>query len=136
MIGRIKAIDKMSSVFPAHRVEGKAGAGLKPEHLYAILEQADAVGFFEVHAENYMGAGGPPHAALTRIRNDYPVSLHGICMSIGGPEPLDRDHLARFKALVERYEPALVWARRLAELVPEAPGPQQLIDEIQRRRDG
>ncbi|MCG6859455.1 MAG: DUF692 domain-containing protein [Salaquimonas sp.] len=108
MIGRIKAIDKMSSVFPAHRVEGKAGAGLKPEHLYAILEQADAVGFFEVHAENYMGAGGPPHAALTRIRNDYPVSLHGICMSIGGPEPLDRDHLARFKALVERYEPALV----------------------------
>ena len=47
-------------------------------------------GFFEVHAENYMGAGGPPHAALTRIRQDHPLSLHGVCMSIGGPQPLDR----------------------------------------------
>ena len=65
-------------------------------------------GFFEVHAENYMGAGGPPHDALTRIRRDYPVSLHGVCMSIGGPQPLDKAHLGRFKALVDRYEPALV----------------------------
>jgi uncharacterized protein (UPF0276 family) len=61
-----------------------------------------------VHAENYMGAGGPPHQALERIRRDHPVSLHGVCMSIGGPQPLDRAHLARFRALVERYEPALV----------------------------
>ena len=65
-------------------------------------------GFFEVHAENYMGAGGPPHAALARIREEHAVSLHGVCMSIGGPQPLDRDHLRRFAALVERYEPALV----------------------------
>ena len=64
--------------------------------------------FFEVHAENYMGAGGPPHRALEAIRRDHPVSLHGVCMSIGGPEPLDRAHLARFRDLVERYEPALV----------------------------
>ncbi|KSV70290.1 hypothetical protein N185_26200 [Sinorhizobium sp. GW3] len=55
-----------------------------------------------------MGAGGPPHAALARIRQDFPVSLHGVCMSIGGPQPLDRAHLGRFKALVDRYEPALV----------------------------
>jgi hypothetical protein len=55
-----------------------------------------------------MGAGGPPHDALTRIRRDYPISLHGVCMSIGGPQPLDKVHLARFKALVDRYEPALV----------------------------
>ena len=55
-----------------------------------------------------MGAGGPPHDALTRIRRDYPVSLHGVCMSIGGPQPLDKTHLGRFKALVDRYEPALV----------------------------
>jgi uncharacterized protein (UPF0276 family) len=55
-----------------------------------------------------MGAGGPPHDALNRIRRDYPVSLHGVCMSIGGPQPLDKAHLGRFKALVERYEPALV----------------------------
>jgi uncharacterized protein (UPF0276 family) len=55
-----------------------------------------------------MGAGGPPHDALTRIRRDYPLSLHGVCMSIGGPQQLDRTHLGRFKALVDRYEPALV----------------------------
>jgi len=59
----------------------------------------------EVHAENYMGAGGPPHAALTEIRNMLPVSLHGVCMSIGGMNPLDPEHLARFAGLVERYEP-------------------------------
>ena len=74
----------------------------------AILRQANPEGFFEIHAENYMGAGGPPHAALARIRRDYPLSLHGVCMSIGGPQPLDKTHLARFKALVDRYEPALV----------------------------
>ncbi|MCB1463365.1 MAG: DUF692 domain-containing protein [Nitratireductor sp.] len=108
MIGRNQSAVISQRVFPASRHEGRAGAGLKPEHLPAILEQANAVGFFEVHAENYMGAGGPPHAALTRIRNDYPVTLHGICMSIGGPDALDRDHLARFRTLVERYEPALV----------------------------
>ena len=55
-----------------------------------------------------MGAGGPPHHALERIRRDHPISLHGVCMSIGGPQPLDRTHLQRFCALVERYEPALV----------------------------
>jgi uncharacterized protein (UPF0276 family) len=94
--------------FPAHPVAGRAGTSLKHEHLPAILAEQNPVGFFEVHAENYMGAGGPPHDALTRIRRDYPVSLHGVCMSIGGPQPLDQAHLARFKALVDRYEPALV----------------------------
>jgi uncharacterized protein (UPF0276 family) len=93
--------------FPAYPVAGLAGTSFKPEHLPAILA-APQDGFFEVHAENYMGAGGPPHAALTRIRQDHPLSLHGVCMSLGGPQPLDRDHLARFQALVERYEPALV----------------------------
>jgi uncharacterized protein (UPF0276 family) len=65
-------------------------------------------GFFEVHAENYMGAGGAPHHALERIRRDHPISLHGVCISIGGPQPLDRAHLERFRALIERYEPALL----------------------------
>jgi uncharacterized protein len=96
------------SHFPAHLIAGLAGTSFKHEHLPAILAEGKQVGFFEIHAENYMGAGGPPHAALTRIRNDYPLSLHGVCMSIGGPQPLDSAHLARFKALVDRYEPALV----------------------------
>lgn len=86
----------------------QAGAGFKPEHFDAILEDRAPVAFFEVHAENYMGAGGPPHAQLARIRRDYPFSLHGVCMSLGGPAPLSKDHLSRFRALVDRYEPALV----------------------------
>jgi uncharacterized protein (UPF0276 family) len=94
--------------FPAYPVAGLAGTSFKHEHLQAILADGGREGFFEVHAENYMGAGGPPHDALTRIRRDHPVSLHGVCMSIGGPRPLDKAHLQRFKALVDRYEPALV----------------------------
>src|SRR6516164_8619275 len=87
--------------FPAHAVAGLAGTSFKPEHLQAILAGPKPRGFFEVHAENYMGAGGPPHRALGTIRRDHPLSLHGVCMSIGGPQPLDRAHLARFRNLVE-----------------------------------
>ena len=94
--------------FPALSVSGLAGTSFKHEHLGAILSRGFERGFFEIHAENYMGAGGPPHQALERIRRDHPVSLHGVCMSIGSPQPLDRSHLARFLTLVERYEPALV----------------------------
>jgi uncharacterized protein (UPF0276 family) len=94
--------------FPAFAVDGLAGTSFKHEHLAAILAEGKQRGFFEVHAENYMGAGGPPHRALEAVRRDYPVSLHGVCLSIGGERPLDRAHLARFQHLVERYEPALV----------------------------
>ncbi|MFZ0205169.1 MAG: DUF692 domain-containing protein [Roseiarcus sp.] len=93
---------------PAHPISGLAGTSFKHEHLSAILTEGRQEGFFEVHAENYMGAGGSPHHALERIRRDHPVSVHGVCMSIGGPQPLDRTHLERFRALIERYEPALV----------------------------
>ncbi|OCP05642.1 MULTISPECIES: DUF692 domain-containing protein [unclassified Ensifer] len=94
--------------FPNHAIAGLAGTSFKHQHLPAILADDAPGGFFEVHAENYMGAGGPPHAALARIREDFPISLHGVCMSIGGPQALDKTHLTRFKDLVERYEPALV----------------------------
>jgi uncharacterized protein (UPF0276 family) len=94
--------------FPAYPIAGLAGTSFKHQHLPMILEEGKQSGFFEVHAENYMGAGGPPHEALSRIRSDYPLSLHGVCMSIGGVRPLDQTHLERFKALVDRYEPALV----------------------------
>jgi uncharacterized protein (UPF0276 family) len=94
--------------FPAHSVAGLAGTSFKPQHLQAILAGPKHRGFFEVHAENYMGAGGPPHRALEAICRDHFISLHGVCMSIGAPQPLDRAHLSRFRALVQRYEPALV----------------------------
>ncbi|MBL8790882.1 MAG: DUF692 domain-containing protein [Rhizobiales bacterium] len=86
----------------------RSGAGFKPEHLGDILADARKVGFFEVHAENYMGDGGAPHAMLDRLRADYPVFLHGVAMSIGGEGPLDKAHLARFRRLVDRYEPHVV----------------------------
>lgn len=82
-----------------------AGLGFKPEHYAAIRSQRPALGFFEVHAENYMGAGGLPHAQLTALRADYALSLHGVGLSIGGAGPLDRDHLARLRALCDRYAP-------------------------------
>jgi uncharacterized protein (UPF0276 family) len=85
-----------------------AGTSFKPQHLQAILVGPKPRGFFEIHAENYMGAGGPPHRALETIRQSHPVSLHGVCMSIGGPQPLDQAHLKRFRDLLRRYEPALV----------------------------
>ena len=94
--------------FPAYPVAGLAGASFKPEHLPSILADRERRRFFEVHAENYMGAGGLLHRSLEIIRREYPVSLHGVCMSIGGPGTLDKAHLERFRRLVERYEPALV----------------------------
>ena len=88
-------------------VPKRAGVGLKPEHYRAILETQPDLGFFEVHAENYMGAGGPPHRYLTRVRENYPLSLHGVGLSIGGSQPLDKDHLKRLVGLNSRYQPGL-----------------------------
>ena len=73
--------------FPSIPLLPRAGAGLKPEHVGAILADKDSVGFFEVHAENYMGKGGAPHAALSLIRQEYPLSVHGVGLSIGGSRP-------------------------------------------------
>lgn len=86
----------------------RAGAGLKPEHYGDILKDKPDMGFFEVHAENYMGAGGLPHRALTAIRNDYPVSVHGVGLSIGAERDLDQNHLDRLKSVVDRYQPGMV----------------------------
>jgi len=97
--------------YPAYRpnpIPTRAGVGLKPVHYAEILESKPLMGWFEVHPENYMGEGGSPHKYLDAIRRDYALSLHGVGMSLGGVDPLDGDHLARFKSLVDRYEPGLV----------------------------
>jgi uncharacterized protein (UPF0276 family) len=90
-----------------NRIPPRAGVGLKAEHYMTIMETVPDVGFFEVHAENYMGAGGPPHRYLAAIRELYPIALHGVGLSIGAVRPLDRDHLKRLKLLIDRYEPGL-----------------------------
>jgi len=81
------------------------GVGFKPAHFGDILASPQPVGFFEVHAENYMGAGGPPHAQLTALRERHTLSVHGVGLSIGSMRPLDRAHLARLKRLCDRYQP-------------------------------
>jgi uncharacterized protein len=99
------AIPHLPRVAPS--LPNRSGVGLKPEHIDEILSDRPALGFFEIHAENYMGAGGPPHRRLEAIRALYPLSLHGVGLSIGSPKPLDRDHLARLAALIRRYQPGL-----------------------------
>ncbi len=88
-------------------VPNRAGVGLKACHYSDILEGKPDIGWFEVHPENFMGDGGPPHAYLNKIRQDYPLSLHGVGLSIGGAEALDTNHLNRLNALIDRYQPAL-----------------------------
>ncbi len=82
-----------------------AGIGLKPEHFQDIVTRRPDIGFFEIHAENYMVAGGPFHHYLERIRAHYPLSIHGVGLSIGGEGPLDSVHLERLAALLQRYQP-------------------------------
>jgi uncharacterized protein len=84
------------------------GVGFKPEHFEAIVDTRPELGFFEVHAENYMGGGGAPHRRLDAIRERYPLSLHGVGLSIGSPGLLDRAHLQRLAAVAKRFEPTLV----------------------------
>ena len=88
--------------------ELSAGLGLKPQHYDAALACAAPGMWFEVHAENYLVAGGPRLQWLEAVRAAHPVSLHGVSMSLAGVAPLDDGHLRRLAALVRRIEPALV----------------------------
>ncbi|WP_192563786.1 DUF692 domain-containing protein [Pseudomonas gozinkensis] len=83
----------------------RAGLGLKSGHFREVLGSLPDIGFFEVHAENYMVAGGPFHHFLGLIREAYPLSLHGVGLSIGAEGSLDVQHLKRLAALIERYQP-------------------------------
>ena len=124
----------------------RAGLGLKPEHFQQIVETWPDLGFFEIHAENYMIDGGPYHHYLTRIREQYPLSIHGVGLSIGGETALDTDHLKRLSVLIKRYQPQaysehLAWASHgdvfVNDLLPLAYTPQSLqrvcdhIDQVQ-----
>ncbi|WP_097302219.1 MNIO family bufferin maturase [Pseudomonas chlororaphis] len=107
----------------------RAGLGLKTEHFRQVLREQPDIGFFEVHAENYMVAGGPFHHYLGLIREQYPLSLHGVGLSIGAEGPLDQQHLKRLAVLIERYQPQsfsehLAWSNHgpvfLNDLLPLA----------------
>lgn len=87
---------------------GYAGIGLRAPHYEALARTTPRLSFLEVHSENFFGDGGPPLAWLERFRADYPLSLHGVGLSLGTAGPLDEAHLAKLAALVRRTEPALV----------------------------
>lgn len=89
------------------------GVGYKPQHFTQIMENARSVQWLEIHAENYMGAGGRPIAQLRLLSERFPVSVHGVGLSIGGEGPLDRDHLDRLKHLVDWLQPT-VFSEHLA----------------------
>ncbi len=97
---------------PAHgqarsSIPADAGIGLRFRHHRAAAEERPPIAWFEAHSENYFG-GGTPLRYLEAIRRDYPISLHGVGLSLGSAEGLDERHLARVKALIERIEPGLV----------------------------
>jgi uncharacterized protein (UPF0276 family) len=104
-----------------------AGIGLRAPHYGEILATRPDIGWFEAHSENYFGDGGQPLYFLERVRSLYPLSLHGVGLSLGSAGALDREHLRKLKALVARFEPALVsehlsWgafgARHFNDLLP------------------
>jgi len=84
------------------------GLGLRKEHYETILAERPPIDWFEIISENYMVAGGKPLYYLDRIREHYPLVMHGVSLSIGGTDPLDRDYLMRLKALANRVEPAWI----------------------------
>jgi uncharacterized protein len=91
----------------ANAIPAAIGIGLRAPHLAEIVATRPAIGWLEVHAENYMGGGAAP-AQLDHLRRDYPLSLHGVGLSLGSADGIDTAHLARLAALVRRVEPTLV----------------------------
>jgi len=84
------------------------GLGLRPTHYADFLAAPQPADWLEIIAENYMIQGGKPLAMLDAIRADYPLAMHGVSMSLGSVQPLDRDYLNRLKTFAERIEPAWI----------------------------
>ncbi len=97
-----------SGGFTREPVPAAAGVGLRHTHYNEFLAGRPAVAWLEVHSENYLCPGGPRLATLEAIRQHYPLSCHGVGLSLGSAEGLDKDHLARLRALFDRFEPGLV----------------------------
>ena len=100
------------------------GVGYKPQHFNDLRGAPGPVSWLEIHAENYMGDGGRPHAQLRALREDFAISVHGVGLSIGGETRLDADHLARLKHLVGWLEPNsfsehLAWSTHGAEFLDD-----------------
>jgi len=91
-----------------HTIPANAGIGLRAEHYTHLIENKPKIGWIEVHSENYFGQGGRAHYYLAKARELYPLSLHGVGLSLGSTDPLNLTHLTRLKALIRQYNPGLV----------------------------
>lgn len=131
------------------------GLGLRPVHHAHVIRERPGVGWFEVISENYLGLGegsgkfqgGPPLKALEHVRRDYPVALHGVSLSIGSTDPLNRAYLKRLKRLADQIEPFIVsdhlcWTgvagRNFHDLLPlpwTMEALDHLVPRIQRAQD-
>lgn len=131
------------SCSPSAPIPAQAGIGLRSHHFREVLEAPPPVAWMETHPENYFGAGGAPLRILERIRSQYPLSFHGVGLSLGSTDRLDRDHLRKLKSLIDRFDPAFVsehlsWSsvggRFLNELLP-LPYTEESLDHICTRID-
>jgi len=126
---------------PARPASLGHGVGLRRDHFERVLAGPTRIDWFEVISENFMADGGKPIDVLTRVRERYPVVLHGVSLSIGSTDPLDEDYLARLRALAARVEPAwvsdhLCWAgvggHYAHDLLP-LPYTEEALDNVARR---
>jgi len=124
-----------------HSIGAHAGVGLRAPHVRQVLVERPHIAWLEVHSENYYADGGTALAALDRIRAAYPLSLHGVGMSLGSTDPIDATHLAKLRRLIDRCEPALVsehlcWSgaggRHLNDLLP-LPYTEEALAHVCRR---
>ena len=92
----------------ASPIPARAGIGLRTQHYKEVIENRPSIGWLEVHSENYFGEGGPPLYYLEQARHHYPLSLHGVGLSLGSTDELNWPHLRKLKALIARFEPGLV----------------------------
>ena len=96
----------MSNLSKPNTLPNRPGVGYKPQHFSDIMQDASPVEWLEIHAENYMGQGGRPIAQLRHLAENFPISVHGVGLSIGGADPLDKEHLNRLKYLCDWLDPA------------------------------
>ena len=132
----------MAAMFPSFPAESnRVGIGLRTPHYQAIIASRPNVAFLEVHSENFFGDGGQPLKYLARFREDYAISTHGVGLSLGSTDTLDREHLRKLKRLVDWIEPALVsehlcWVgvngRFLNDLLPMPYTPESLAHVVDR----
>lgn len=132
----VPAAPRVPAAIPA-----RAGIGLRGPHYREVLRTLPAVGWMEVHSENHFGDGGAPLQLLESVREHYPLSLHGIGLSLGSADPMNQRHLQRLSALVDRFEPGLVsdhlcWSSvggtYLNDLLP-LPYTEEALDHVSRR---